>query len=287
MKIIKIIIFICIFFALLSLFSFYFIVRPVFRIHSSITPKDLNIQYENVQFKTDDNIIIKGWFLKSKNPSAKTIILLHGYPADKGDILPSRAFLVKNFNLLLIDFRYLGESGGFYSSAGVNEILDLKAAIKYLQTKNIHEVGVWGLSLGAATSLLAATNTPEIKAIVAEAPYAKLDWLTSEYYSIPIFNDIMGNLFKLWARLLLGINVSEIQPAQSIQQINIPVLLIFYQQDNIISDRHRLLMKSISENRKNISILFIKNKNHGQLFENYQNIINSFFERNLYARNAN
>ena len=35
------------------------------------------------------------------------MILLHGYPADKGNILPVLAFLHADFNLLLFDFRYL------------------------------------------------------------------------------------------------------------------------------------------------------------------------------------
>jgi uncharacterized protein len=90
-----------------SLWGFYWAIHPPFRLSSQITPAYFGLQYEDISFYTIDNVLIKGWFIKSAKPQAKTIILLHGYPADKGDILPSRLFLHNEFNLLFIDFRYL------------------------------------------------------------------------------------------------------------------------------------------------------------------------------------
>src|SRR5260221_9482889 len=105
----KVIIGVVVFLVLLSLWGFYSAIRPS-KIMSSVTPKDYDVAYEDISFTTKDHIKISGWFVPNANPHAKTIILLHGYPADKGNILPGTFFLHKKFNLLYFDFRYLGKS---------------------------------------------------------------------------------------------------------------------------------------------------------------------------------
>ena len=62
-------------------------IRP-FKIISTVTPRDFGLAYENISFQTTDQVVIRGWFIKHPNPQAKTIIILHGYPADKGNLLP-------------------------------------------------------------------------------------------------------------------------------------------------------------------------------------------------------
>lgn len=116
---------------------------------------------------------------------AKTIILLHGYPADKGDILPSLAFLNERYNLFLFDFRYLGQSEGLYSTAGAKETDDLASAIEYLKSRGVEEVGVWGFSMGGAVALMSIKKIPEIKAVVSEASYANLGLMARELLSPP------------------------------------------------------------------------------------------------------
>ena len=70
--------------------------------------------YQDVSFRTADGLTLRGWHIPSVKTTGKNLILLHGYPADKGNILPALAFLHEDFNLLLFDFRYLGKSEGSY-----------------------------------------------------------------------------------------------------------------------------------------------------------------------------
>jgi uncharacterized protein len=265
---------------LFSLITFYSIVRP-FKELSTRTPKDFHLNYESVQFKTQDNLSIKGWFIPSQRKDAKTIILLHGYPRDKGDILPSRLFLQKNYNLLFIDFRHLGESQGAYSSVGHDEILDLQAALNYLHQRHIDEVGVWGLSLGAAVALMTAPKAPAIKAIVAESSYARLDKMADHYYPIPGLNYIMGKLLRLWALLFLRIDIQSVQPVLGLQSLKIPVLLIYSKSDQVVPIEHGLIMQQAAQQHPNIKIIFVNHLRHGGLMEHYQDTINQFFAKNL------
>lgn len=263
-----------------SLWGFYFAVRPM-KIVSAVTPKDFGVTYETVSFRTKDNVLIRGWFIPNSSSNAKTIILLHGYPADKGDILSSRIFLHQSYNLLFLDFRYLGESGGSYSTVGKNEVFDLLAAIDYLNTRGIFEVGVWGLSMGGAVALMAAAKTTAIKAVVAESAYARLDWVISEYYHIPLLRYPLAELTRFWAWLFLGYRVNEISPANEVEGLKIPILLIASKQDNVISFRHALLLQQALHHDPHLKVVFVEDLKHGETVEDYQQLIKHFFDENL------
>jgi dipeptidyl aminopeptidase/acylaminoacyl peptidase len=276
----KVMITILFFTLLLSLWGFYFAIRPI-RILSAVTPADFKMAYENISFKTKDNILIHGWFIPSAHAKAKTIILLHGYPADKGNILPFRLFLHSDYNLLFIDFRYLGDSEGAYSTIGRNEVLDLKAAVDYLKTRGINEVGVWGFSLGGAVALMTAVDTPEIKAVVSESSYARLDWMALEYYKIPLLRYPLAWLTRLWGRIFLGYDIKDVSPAEAAKKITIPVLLIHSKNDDMISIKHALLLQEALRDNTKAEVIFVETLHHGEPMEDYQNIVKKFFGKSL------
>ncbi|MDP3766117.1 MAG: hypothetical protein Q8R04_06410, partial [Nanoarchaeota archaeon] len=96
------------------------------------TPESLNLKYENVTFEASDGLKLKGWLIQG-NKGNDTIIVMHGYPTNKADVLPFSMFLLEKFNVFLFDFRGFGESGGKYTTAGYKEIKDFDAAVAYLK----------------------------------------------------------------------------------------------------------------------------------------------------------
>lgn len=264
----------------LSLYGFISAIRPQ-KLISTITPKRFNVFYEDVSFRTQDGILLRGWFIPCSNPKAKTIILLHGYPADKGDILASHIFLHKNYNLLFFDFRYFGHSEGRYSTIGKNEVLDLLAAIQYLHTRGIQEVGVWGFSLGGAVALMTAPQAPEIKAIVAESSYARLDWMVYDYYRLPLFRYLLGELTRLWGILFLHFDLKNISPVITVEKLKIPILLIHSKQDNVISFENALALEKALRHDPYLEVLFVENAAHGEVINEYQRVIKDFFAEHL------
>lgn len=277
MAILKSVLLIFGFVMLLSLWIFYLTIRP-FRMTTSLTPADFGLTFEPVSFKTEDNVLIRGWFIPAAVVGAKTIILLHGYPADKGDILPSRLFLHKHYHLLFIDFRYLGESGGHYSTVGKKEILDLRAALDFLAGRGIHEVGVWGFSMGGAVALLTAPDAPGIRALIAESAYARLDWMAGDYYPIPLFNQVIGRLLQLWGRLFLRINIYAVQPAASLPLLKIPVLLIYSKKDQVVPWKHARWMQKMAGQSPNIDFIVSEDGLHGQPVDDYRERVLGFFD---------
>lgn len=262
-----------------SLWGFYASIRPP-KMRSAITPKDVGLDYEDVRFRTSDGVKLAGWYIAS-NPSPKAIILLHGYPADKGDILPALSFLSKKYNLLLFDFRYLGQSEGTYSGAGAKEVEDLFAAIRFLKSRGIEEFGIWGFSLGGAVALMAAQKAPEIKAIVSESSYASLDRMAPELYRIPLLKYPLAFLTGVWAKLFLGIDLKTISPAESAKQLTIPVLLVHSKNDEVIPFKNALLIQDALRDNPKAEFWFEENLFHGQLGGERQKRIEAFFEKNL------
>lgn len=264
----------------LSLSGFYFAIRPL-KITSSLTPASLNIPYENISFTTEDNVRIRGWFIPNQNKKAKTIILLHGYPADKGNILPATLFLHRNYQLLFLDFRYLGQSDGAYSTAGKNEVLDVLAAINYLKSRGIHEVGIFGFSLGGSVAIMAAEKSSQIKAIVAEAPYSRLDWMAEEYYHFPLLRYPLAYLTRFWAWLFLGVDTSSISPATSAEKLKIPLLFFYSKDDEVVSFRHAELMQTSTKNNPRANFIIVDKLQHGKSLNHFKKIVEAFFDKNL------
>lgn len=262
-----------------SLWGFYISIRPP-RIVSSVTPKHLQLDYENVWFKTSDGLTLSGWFIPGE-ATTKTLILLHGYPADKGDILPALSFLHKDYNLFLFDFRYLGESEGKYSTAGANEVRDLLAAVQFLKTKGIEEVGVWGFSMGGAVALMSIKKAPEIKAVVSEASYASLAQMAPELFRIPVFRYPLGYLIGWWAKIFLGIDIRDISPVKAVQNTTIPVLLIHSSTDAVIPFSHARFLQKALEGNPRAEFWFHTGPAHGELGPEYQKRIAGFFRRHL------
>ena len=239
------------------------------------------MNYEDISFKTADGLTLRGWYIPSAKGTQKTLILLHGYPADKGNILPALAFLHEDFNLLLFDFRYLGSSEGSYSTAGAKEVEDLLAAIQFLKSRGVKEVGVWGFSMGGAVTLMAIEKAPEIRAVISESSYASLADMTFELLPIPLLNYPIAYLVGIWAKLFLGIDVRDASPADRIRNTKIPILLIHSSADAVIPFSHaRLLQQALAKN-PNAEFWFHEEYAHGQLASDYRTRVRDFFLKHL------
>lgn len=277
--IIKYSVYALIFIILLSLLGFYLAIRPI-RFVSSNTPATYGVKYEQIAFTTSDNIIISGWFVPSKKETKKTIILLHGYPADKGDILPSRLFLYEHYNLLFLDFRYLGNSKGNYSTVGAKEVRDVLAAIAFLKTKNIDDVAIWGLSMGGAVGIMTSARSHAVKAVIAESPYANLEMLANNHYPVPGLNYIIGQLFWLWSKVFIGVDIKTINPAKIAAATTMPLLVIFSKFDQVIPFKHGQIYANAAKQNNKLEVIIVDDKLHGEPIDDYQQVILNFLQKN-------
>jgi uncharacterized protein len=268
------------FFVIFTLFGFYISVRPP-RIYSSFEPGHFGTPFETVTLKTSDGLNLKGWFIPQPN-SDKAVVALHGYPADKGDILPALLFLHADFNLLFFDFRYFGESEGFYTTAGAKEVQDLLAALQFLKEHGFQKIGVWGFSLGGAVALMTAKESHDIKAIVSESSYAELSLMARETYRLFFFlKNPLAYLTGLWAKLILGVDINEVSPAKKIKNSRVPVLLIHSTTDDVIPFSHAQILKEALAGNPQAEFWFKPGLSHGELGREHEIRISAFFQKHL------
>lgn len=72
-------------------------------------------------------------------------------------------------------------SEGDYVSLGYYEKQDVKAIVEYLwETKRVSRIGLWGRSMGAATSIMYTSMDTSIAGIVVDSPFVSLEELIQE-----------------------------------------------------------------------------------------------------------
>jgi len=171
--------------------------------------------------------------------STKTAILCHGYTYNLyGSIKFLNLFLDRGFNVLLVDHRYHGRSGGRYTTFGYYEKVDLKACVDWVLS-NVGEnslIGTHGESLGAGVVLQHAAIDPRIAFAIADSGYSDLERLLKlrlrEDFRLPVFPILP--LAVLVGRLRCGIEVSRVSPIGMLIEVKTPILFIHGENDTLI-----------------------------------------------------
>src|SRR6266550_8102819 len=155
------------------------------------TPASQSLRFANVSFPSrDDQINLKGWLIPGVLPDGRltvdrVIVVVHGTRTNRespGDhLLELTAALARHgFSVLSFDMRGMGESPPAPLSMGNLEQRDVLGAVDFLQTGRLpfaelgrpRVIGGLGISMGAATLLLAAAREPAIRAVVSDSAFA-------------------------------------------------------------------------------------------------------------------
>lgn len=274
----------------ISLWSAWLVTHPS-RIESGLTPKNFNLLFDEIALTTKDGISISGWLIPAPDPpfgselkgelQKPALIILHGYPAEKGDMLFIADALHLDFNILLIDFRYFGKSGGSFTTLGTNERLDLQAAIDFLELRGFKKVMILGFSLGGAAAILQASEDPRISAVVSYASFADLTLLGKDSYArLPVIREALIPLMKFWAELLWGIDTTH-SPKLAAQKLTIPILVIHTREDEQILFRHAELLRDALKNNQHAEFYFPETGLHGELPKNFDERVKNFFLKSM------
>lgn len=138
-----------------------------------ITPWELGIPYEDVEFPTPDGLTLRGWWLA--HPEARrTVITLTGHHGGRSDTIGIAGGLWRRgMNVLLFDYRGRGASDPHINTLGYFETVDGLAAGEYALCRAPEAaVGLVGYSMGAAVAIMAAARDSRIGAVVADSPFA-------------------------------------------------------------------------------------------------------------------
>ena len=213
-------------------------------------PSQLNLSFEDVSFLSEDGTDLSGWYMPaeisdnvSEKVSDKAVIFVHGHGADRREGMRwFKAIHQAGFNILAFDLRNQGKSTQSFSTMGFFEKRDVIGALDYLQQqKKIQSIGIFGTSMGAATSIMAMVDDPRIAAGVFEAGWANLDDLYEEiieqYMGLPSFPLLPLTVSMLEWRT--GMDMAKLNPEEMLGEITSrPVFIIHCTGDELIGFSH-------------------------------------------------
>ncbi len=187
---------------------------------------------------------LAGTFIASGNgASQKTVIIIHGlYQNRSMAINYINIYRNLGFNVLLIDLRGHGESDGVITW-GQTEIKDIDLWCDYLRsTKQQQLIGIHGISLGGAFSLLhSGLSSYPADFYVEDSSYSDLKSL---YYNhlrsmIQLTNDSgMLDLIWMYSQVCMywhtGATLDQLSPLEAVKKTKSPVLFLHNDTDTLI-----------------------------------------------------
>lgn len=136
-------------------------------------PQDFGLASETVSFNATDGVPIKAWWLPAPVPARGTVIITPGGDHTRQVMLPRSVFLVHGgYNVLAIDLRGHGESGGQVISPGLLEKRDVLGAIRYVRSRGERgPIALMGVCVGGVASLFAAADSPDVEAVISDSAF--------------------------------------------------------------------------------------------------------------------
>ncbi len=152
----------------------------VFRItHPRVSEEALNpshylLSWLDVNWTTGQREQRTGWWIAGVK-GAPGIIVAPGYGMNRSGTLSLVAQLHKEgFHVLVCTARGSESPSRKASSLGLHEAGDMNSALAFLKLRpdvDLKRIGIWGVDESARAALATAASNPEVRAVVADAPY--------------------------------------------------------------------------------------------------------------------
>jgi fermentation-respiration switch protein FrsA (DUF1100 family) len=261
----------------------------VFLESNIFSPYEVQVNtYEEVAFQTSDGLTLRGWWLEQPTTN-KTILVLNGHRSRRTQFLGIGGGLWHaGYNVLLFDYRSRGDSQVAQHSLAYYEMRDAQAAVQYIyQRLPEAELGVIGYSMGAALALLVAAETPTIKVVVADSPFASVSAVVAHgARQLRIPPGVALPLLDRANQWIYGYRFDDVRPIDAVPALAArPLLLIHGECDGLIPLAHTTDLFAAAGEPKELWIE--PNVDHcGAYFVDrraYVARVATFFEKHFYA----
>ncbi len=188
-----------------------------------------------------------------------TAIILHGLGESKtrfpylgaGQVLSK-----KGYDVVLIDLRTHGHSGGKYITYGVKEKYDVKVVMDTLIQQGVvsDKIYVFGMTLGASVAIQYAAIDPRCKGVVAMTPYKDMESIARRLVPLTMSQQ---DFIKVLARAgeMAGINPAEASSVVAVKNVKCPILLIHGLVDLAVPyDQSEAILAAANEPKKLMAI---------------------------------
>lgn len=237
---------------------------------------------------------LSGWFVRSGVEDAPAVVVVHGHTACKRDttvLLPAGMLHRQGYDVLLIDLRDHGDSGGDDGryAGGTDEYLDVLGGWDWLRDQGYapERIGLAGISLGAATVLIAAGEEPAVAAVWADSSYAAIRVAVRAELARNGYPAVLEAGGLLMARLLAGTDLEARSPLQAVTELDgRPLAIVHGELDSRLSvDYGRELAAAAEAHGSPVEAWFVPGAEHvAAMFihaDEYERRLVAFFDTAL------
>ncbi|MGI6215440.1 MAG: alpha/beta hydrolase [Christensenellales bacterium] len=197
-----------------------------------------------LSIESEDGLKLNAHYYK-KDGAKNTAIIAPGWTDVKEKFFtPVKMFYDLNFNVLIIDQRAQGTSEGEYNTFGVMESSDVLKWVSYLkENKLADKIVLWGISMGAATIMLAASKLDENSPVVCAVEDCGYTDMEDQFLFVmgsraPWLPAFLGVFIIKIVRLLLkrraGFSSLDAAPVNKLPECKIPMLFIHGDEDDFV-----------------------------------------------------
>ena len=246
--------------------------------------KLFEVPYEPIYISAFDGTKLFGRFYRGGD-NTPVHLLFHGYKGNPYVDFSGgcRMALELGHSVILVDQRSHGQSDGGTITFGIKERRDVASWIQCaneLLGENT-PVFLWGISMGAATVLMAADlDLPKnVAGILADCPYSSPKAIIRKVCRTDMHlpDGIMYPFIRLSARLFGGFDLEESSAAEAVRNTKIPILLIHGEADYFVPcDMSHQIKKACPA----ITFLSVPEAGHGLAYmtapEKYKETVENF-----------
>ena len=196
-------------------------------------PTEFDVESNVVALESVDGVSLTAYEVAVESPKGVVICLGGIHSATITNWYGhSKLFADNGFASVLLDVRSHGGSDGEKIYAATREWMDVDAAVEYIRSKELYNgvpIIAMGLSMGAATAVVATGRNENIDALIALSAYS--DWaynfdLNVEQIVSKFVAKMLSPFVAVVTRLRFG-NMATITPRNEIKKLgNRPALLV-------------------------------------------------------------
>ncbi|HWR39743.1 MAG TPA: alpha/beta hydrolase [Patescibacteria group bacterium] len=215
------------------------------RFKTVISNKGTDRHWEELSIESRFGYSLHGTYIPNPQSTDKTLIFLHGFTESRAaGLYYMDIYLNSGYNILLVDSRAHGDSGGDSVTWGNYEKYDLDQWVDWVSQRFPHGViGVHGISMGAATALMHAELNETGKRVafyIADSSYSDFETLLliqmKQRFSLS--GTALPKILLQYANAAAYFNSRftfyQASPVRSVRNVTTPILYIHGEADHLV-----------------------------------------------------
>ncbi len=243
---------------------------------------------EEVRIDTGE-VTLAGWYFDNPADAGCGLLFLHGFTGTRYHALNwAPLFWERGCDILAYDHRGHGDSSDAFHTYGFYEKQDALVALDWFGQRaglEQSQIGVFGVSYGAATALQLAPLAPDLAFVAADSAYSEMEEIVG-YQARQLFPGLAPLVLPgalAVAELRADFDVQAVAPERTVTEAQMPILLVHSLTDEYTFSTHSEDIYAHSDQSRTVLHLTDWGAPHARDiltdFAAYRQLVNDFLQQ--------